>query len=147
MRGALQAEETAEIPLAWLDITLEDSSHLYVVNNAEELTRNGNVHLPYDFGITPPDEIKEQIPIVELRIANADQIILQSLVIQGDPIPLTLALALASTPDTDEISVDLKISAVTWTDQEIGGELTLDDAMLENYPGWNVTPGNHPSAT
>ena len=143
MRGALLAEATAEIPLAWLDITLEGGTHLYVVSNDEALTRNGNLHLAYQFGITLPDEIAEQVPIVELRIANADQIILAQLVDIEDPIPIVLALALESSPDTDEISIPMQISSVSWTDTDIVAELTIDDDMIENYPGWSVTPGNH----
>jgi len=143
MRGALIAEATAEIPLAWLDITLEGGTHLYVVGNDEALTRNGNVHLPYQFEITLPDEVPEQVPIVELRIANADQIILAQLVDLVEPIPIIMAMALASTPNTDEIAIPMEISSSSWTDSEIVAELLVDDDMLENYPGWNVTPGNH----
>lgn len=144
---AVQAQETGEVMLVFLELELSPTFTLRVVNNWEEVTRGGNVYYPYRFEIGIPDEVDEGIPTVPLRIDNISSEILTSIMTLDAPIPVTMNVCLASSPNVVEAGpFSLKIIDVKWNDQDIEAELTFDDVMLEVYPGYRVTPSSHPAA-
>jgi len=144
---AMLAEETGEVMLIFLDLVIDGSTTLYVVNNWEAVTRGGNSYLPYRFTIGLPNEVDEGLPSVPFQIDNVDVILIESLLTLTAPIDVEMNAALASSPNTSEAGpFNLKAGDFRWTDKHITAELTFDDVMLESYPGYRVQPSNHPAA-
>lgn len=100
---AMLAQSTSEAFLCFLIIDHADlADPLYLVDNTADVTRNSEVHTAFPFKISLPEDSEEGISSVTLTIATVDQQIQEIIRSLSTPFTVTLAVALASSPDTTE---------------------------------------------
>jgi len=144
MRTSLLVEETKEIPLMFLHFAMP-TSNLRLVRNTEPVVSGGNEYLAYSgLQVTIPHETDQQLPVVEMSVPNADQVILQELGTLAATVPTTLFMALASDPEDIQLSYLLELHAVEWDEEKISTDLVYGDIVIFNFPGWTSTPNNNP---
>jgi len=145
-RAAMFSEATSELMLYFLELVIPGGT-LRFVNDWVNHVRGGDTYIGYQFTITLPDEVKEGIPIVMLRISNVIPDILGVILTLTDPVPVTLNAALSSSPNTTEAGpFSFNITNVDWDHEYVTAQLTYDDIMLESFPGFRVTPRTHPAS-
>ena len=132
------AQETAEVWLVFLTLThagLEEPVRL--VANEEDITRGGVTYVGFPFEIVLPVDDGERLPGAQLRVANADRLIMDQIrntITQGAP-EVEIAVALATSPDLTEYGpLRLSLSNVSYDAFFITGTLGGEDALSRRYP-------------
>ena len=159
--AAMNASETEEVPLVFLEISHPDLDEtLRFVNNSEDITRLGSTYYAFPFGVEPPNQDPDQMSTATLTIGNVvpdddgdlDPGILQQwrkglgqLRALTGYITVSMALALAATPDETEMDFGkLTIDSITGDAMTLKAQLSLDSVYNEPYPGDVMSPGLFP---
>jgi len=142
---SLLGEHTQEVFLITLRISGTGFAPLYLVNNLESITVEGQVYIPFPFSIVLPNESKDKPPRATLRIDNLSQEIIEKLrSLQGRP-TFELAVRLASTPDVIEVGpITLDSSAADWNDTWVDLTLTSKNLLNEPWPSKTFSPISYP---
>lgn len=114
---------------------------VYLVNNNENITANGNVYLAFPFKATLPNDDGETQREVKLVIDNTSLELIEQIRTPTTPIDCKVQMVLASNPSVVEIEYeDLKIKDVTYTKQNISATLYLDDFLNTELTSEKYTP-------
>ena len=121
------------------------NSSLHFVNNTENITSNGIVHLAYPFEFQPPKS-GETDGGATIKISNIDRRIAGAVRQISSPIVVTIQAILASNPDMIEQEWDsFHLGHVSWDQLNMTGHLTglNDDDELVNKHTFNprIAPG------
>lgn len=146
--AAAASEEQSDPILLFVELDLGGAGFIRIVNNWEAVTRDGNEHSPYHFEISLPDETTDaEVPSIGLRIDNIDQIIIAGIQLLTDPIPVTLGVALFSSPDTTEAGpFDFLIQSIEWDAETITAQMTYETLMVRAFPHKRFIPIDFPGA-
>ncbi|MCK5603039.1 DUF1833 family protein [Candidatus Pacearchaeota archaeon] len=141
----LLSENTDEVYLIALKITGTGFSPLYLVNNLENVTMSGELHLAFPFTVILPNESKDKSPKASIRIDNLSQTIIERIrSIQGRP-TFELSIRLASSPDTVEVGpITLDSSGADWDDTWISLLLVSKNLLNEPWPYRAFSPIQFP---
>lgn len=144
MRSAL-AQETNEVWVALLKITHPSISNIYLCDNTEAVTSNGQAYAAFPFSFTIPTDEQDQEPTVKLTISNVDRTLVDDIrAIQGGPV-LWLSLVMRRTPNVVEYGpVRLKATAVTYTAEALQMTLGIDRLTGEPIPFLTFSPEYFP---
>lgn len=148
IRAAALASRTNEVTLAFLDIEHDDLlAAIRVVNNPVAVTRGGNAYAPVDFKIVLPVDKDGEIGNASLIVDAVDRSIIIALRSVVTPVSVTVAIALASAPDTTEVEYGTFLwRPITWNKLVASGDLTYDDRLSVLVPADCVTPDNVPGS-
>jgi hypothetical protein len=119
---------------------------LYLVNNTEEVTSNGNVFLPFPLALTLPVDDGESLRKVQLEFDNVSRELVDEIRSVTDTnINVTIQLVLASDPDTVEVELsELSIKNVNYDASRIQATLFLDDFLNTELTSEKYAPTNFP---
>lgn len=142
---ALFDENTDEIFLVTLVISGEGFAPLYLVNNLENITAEGQEYLAFPFSIVLPNESKDKPPKASIRIDNLSQKIIEKIrSIQGRP-TFEMTIRMASTPDEIEVGpITLDSSTADWDDMWIDLSLASKNLLNEPWPSRTFSPIKFP---
>ena len=144
--SAILAQDTAEVFLACVTITLGDAEPMRIVNNTESVMRLAGEFVPYPFAPEFPEDTGSPAGGVALRIDNIDREVTR-LVRAYDGIPLaTLELITASEPDAVIIG-PCEFSVLGSEYDEMAITLSLgheEDFLNQRVPAQTYSPSNSP---
>lgn len=141
---AVFAQQTGEVPIVLVTIEHADlPAPVRVVNYDENVVSNGETFVAYPFKLTLPTDPEQGPPRATVQIDNVHRDIVASIRNASGGAPtVTLAVALASSPDTIEASFSgFDLKNITYDALTIEGELTLDSLGGEPYPAGRFRPG------
>lgn len=116
-----------------------------MVHNDVDITIGDDTYLAYPFIISLPPDRDDELPEVTLRIDNVDQLIIDQLQQTTTPPTVSLAIRVASQPETIEAGpFDFSLRDVTANVIEIIGTLGYEAILEEPYPGLYFTPKDFP---
>jgi hypothetical protein len=143
--AAVFAQQTDKVPVAFVTIDHATLSQPIRVNTSgQDIVRGGNNYQAFPFELTLPGEA-ENMPAAKLRIDNTDRRIIQAVRGITSPASVTMALALADSPDTTEAEFDsFSLSNVTYDMGMVEGDVTVEDFTSEPFPSGSMTPANFP---
>lgn len=146
IRAAALAARTTEVTLAFLDIAHADlAATLRLVNNMVAVTKGGNSYSPCAFSIVLPTDRDGEDGTAQLVVDAVDLSIITAIRTIETPAAITVTIALASAPDTTEVSYGTFLwRPVSWTKSAVSGELAYDDVLDILLPGDCFTPVNVP---
>ena len=144
--GAMNAQQTGEIPLYILEIVHADITTLRFVNNSADVVSNGETYIAWPFQVAiPPVDAEDQVPKVQLSIDNVDQSIVETVRSITSPPTIRIAIILLSDPDTIEAGwYELSLKDVTYDVMTVSGELGYEDIQDEPYPADTFNPQEWP---
>jgi hypothetical protein len=118
---------------------------LRVVSNTENIISRGQLFSATFFEITMPTDNGETLPTVELKIANVDGLLIQTIRGFANPPQMKLELVLSTTPDIVERSVDwLVLKSVDYNALTISGRLTVESVLSQRFPAYDFCPPYYP---
>jgi hypothetical protein len=138
----------------WLFLVNIDHSSfddpIRLCNNEETVISNNDIYLPIGIQVSLPDESADEMPKVNMRIADVDKTILTKLrgvPIQNSPRPVvTIRLVMAITPDSPEAG-PYRFELEQHTRDKEGLTLTLgvENILRRAFPGKDVLPQAFPN--
>lgn len=146
-KTAAAGQSTSEVLLHVLEISHEDISTIRLVNNTENITRNGNTFYKSNFEANIPDEKSGEIPQVIIKMENVDLVISTALetMDKGKDCTISLALILASDPDTTQRGpYVLYLKHVDADALWAVGRATFNDIMNDRFPKDARDPNKFP---
>jgi hypothetical protein len=140
------SRETDQVYLQLLTITAEDlETPIRVTNDTLPVSSRGQEFVVFPFDFVLPEAGTEQLPEVQLNIANADPRILNSLRPLASAPELLLEIVLAETPDVVEMSIPgLRLEVANYTADSISGALTAGHQLQRVYPGYRFSKAMFP---
>lgn len=149
MRTMTNAQETGEVLLALVSIEHDSiiGGPLRFVQDLQDLTSNGNTYTAFPFEVQLPPESDDAPAKVLLKIDTIDRQIAQTIrsISPASPPTVTVALVVASQPDTVEISMsEMTLRNVSGDAFTITGELFMDEDDLLPFPEGIFSPGSFP---
>ncbi len=135
---------------------LVDISHdsfddtIRLCNNEETVTSNNDLYLPTGIQVSLPDESADEMPSVNMLIADVDKTILTKLrgvPIQNSPRPVvTIRLVMAITPDSPEAGpFRFELEQHTRSKEGLVFKLGVENILRKAFPGLNVLPQFYPN--
>lgn len=122
------------------------SEIIYLVNNTESVTSNGNVFEPFPVRLTLPVDDGESIRKVTIELDNVSQELIEEIRSVTDTnIDVTIELVLASDPDVVELDITgLSIKSVDYDATAIRASLYLDDFLNTEITSEKYNTTNFP---
>lgn len=141
--NAVNAEYTEESFFYLLTITGTES--IYLVNNNEPLTSNGQEFTPYPFSIILQNDSDDKVPTLKLVIDNTDLALIELIRALEEAPTFKIELVLGSTPDTIEKTIDfLKMKTVSYDKSSIQADLVSDTILFRSFPKGKYNPIQFP---
>ena len=137
--SAMFAPQTDEVYLFLAAIEYSGGT-LYIVNNSENVTSNGQEYTAYPFEVRPPDEGGSGSSRARMTVCNVDRELVPFIRTQKGLPTLTLSVILASDPDSIQwgpmtfLGTDISYNADTVTIQ-----WDTDRFAREPYPGDRIS--------
>lgn len=125
-KSTLAKTSAQEAPLVLLEINHADlTSPVYVVNDTQDLTSNGNLYIACPFRCELPDEFDGQMPRARLAVDNVGRDLMYWLENSGGGAGSTVKFSqvMRSRPDVIEWSIVMSLYDITCTFMEVSGEL------------------------
>lgn len=137
--------QTSEAYIVLLTIDHEEMDEpFYVTSNGVEVISNGVLFYPYPFTITLPDDTERPFSQGRLTIDTVSQTMVAARWF-NTPVTITIQIVLASDPDTVEIEFpDFELTDLTYDDQTISGNLSIESFVEEPFPGDAFIPSYFP---
>ena len=147
LKAAIYAPETNEEFIVLLTLSHTDLSVPIRVNSSgAEIISRSNTFLAFPFSITLPDDVDGQPPRAKLTIDNIDRIIVQTIRTISSAPSVLVEIVRESAPDTVEASFpDFKMTGVSYNQNTVEGELTVEEFMGEPYPARVFSPADFPA--
>jgi len=145
--AAARAPETGECPLLLLTLSHPSFAEpVRVCNNGVSITSRGHVFAGYPFQAVVGSESPDAPPQATLTIDNVDRSIVQAVrSVSGEPITVTVELALAATPDLIEAGpFEFAIRSAEYDALVVTGSLRYEDILNEPFPADEYDPTNFP---
>lgn len=139
---AVQEQDISEVFLTAIDITHPDMQEaLHVINNTEDIVRNGHTYVALPFSITLPDEIAEEMPRADLSMSNfpdedGDTPISDAIEELAESPVFELSVFSAARPDVTEFGpMAMELEEASYDVSNVTGVLVLDPHMMrEPHP-------------
>ena len=135
---AIQSAQALETPNAWLmlmTIVPAVGDTMYIVNNTEAITSNGQEYIAYPFAPVLSTDDGEKLPEVSIVIDNVHRDLVEAIRTLLDPPTVTIQLVLSEYPDDVEMTIsDLVLRNVTYDQFTIQGKLYTDDLLSSRHP-------------
>lgn len=140
------SQETDKVYLVILKIDHANlSSPIYVVNNTENVTSNGDEYIAFPFKIEMPGDTSEEVVKVRLSISNVDRSIVQAVRTCTSRPSVDLSVVLYDSPNTIEAGpFSFSLVGASWDELVVSGELSYEDILNEPYPGDRFSPAEYP---
>lgn len=144
------AQETDEVWLPLLELSHSAwSEDVFITNNGESVTSNGQVYQPFPFNITLPDEVKDGLPLMRWVADNTSLELmsqLRAVASQSGYIGARCAWIRAADPDTLEVPfLTMDLRAVEYNSSQISGELTVEPRLEGAFGIKKFTPETAPA--
>ena len=136
--------ETNQALLHLLTIT-SATDIIYLVNNNEPITSNGQVYDPYPFALTlPMSDGERQVELI-LQIDNVDQTLTHAIRELLTPPIIKLEMVLSGSPDTVERTIDfLRADFISYDSMSVQFRLRPENIMGRKFPASKYTPARYP---
>lgn len=136
------SQETDQVYLALLRLDHADLvSPIYVVNNTEDITSNGDLYTAFPFRIEFPTDSGDELVHVVLSIDNVDRSIVEAIRTCTSRPSVELEIVLAASPNTIEAGPFIfSLIGAEYNQFVVSGELSYEDILNEPYPGDRFTP-------
>lgn len=133
-RRALFASETSACFLALLEFTSDELTEpIYVVNNYENITHNGQVYTAVGFSFTLPTEEDGTVSNASLSLDNVDRSFTAAIRTIRQPLNVRAKVIEASNPDDIEIGpFDFQLRDVSYNSTTITGTLYYLNYVTKN---------------
>ena len=145
-RRAVFAQQTGEILLSLA--TIEHAAlaaPIRIVDNRTNITSRGNVYTACGFGLLPPQETAERLPVTSMWVDNIDRAYTEGMRGVTTPATVTLEIILASDPDTVEAGPFVfRVERLVFDAKTITGRLAFEDFLNEMVPAGRITPADFP---
>lgn len=129
-KSTLGRTSAAEAPLILLTINHAAlGSPVYIVNDTQDVTSNGHLHIACPFRCDLPDDFEGQMPRARLAVDNVSRDLMYWIETSGggQGSTVTFAQIMRSRPDTVEWSITMNLYNVTANFQEVSAELGFDN--------------------
>lgn len=147
-RQAVYAQETAQAFVVLLEITHSDlAPPIRVCSGGQNIASGpgGNPFVFYPFELNLPDETTESVPAATITIDNVDRQIIASLRTLASPPTVRIMVVLSSTPSVVEADFPVfKFIEITYDALTITGTISIEDFLLEPFPGDSFVPSLFP---
>jgi len=156
MRGAMNAQETGEVPVFLLRIThaLLDAPILISTDPTQRLsdsplvygTRSrGEDYMFLPMGYAMPDETDGGVPAMRLTIENVGLELIALLRSTSTPAQVGMELVLASAPDMPEITLpQFELVGADYDAEQVILTLALNGLATEPFPFGSFSPATFP---
>lgn len=139
------AQQSADPYLLLVTVSHSSFTTLYLVNNTESITSNGNVFEPFPMEITLSPDDGQSARTTQISFDNVSLELIEELRSVITPIDVRIQAVLASDPDTVEIEFgELKMVNISYDQKTIRGNLILDDFLRTELTSEKYTPSNYP---
>lgn len=143
--GELYAQNSTDPLLMLVTLSHSSFSDIYLANNTEDITSNGNVHLAFPMEIILPADDGVATRKAQIQFDNVSLELIDEIRTVTDPIQVNIKIVLASNPDNIEIEYDeFKIQNVSYDARTIRADLYLDDFLNTEVSSERYTPTLYP---
>lgn len=135
-------KQHTDIALIILLDVVADTGTVYVTNNSEEVTWDGQVYAPVAFRFTLPDQRDDAPGSARLEIDNTSMILVQQ-VLENDEIDMRVRVVTNVAIDSGggaDIDETFKVENVEWNAMSIKAELVDDEYLFDRFPSGQFTP-------
>ena len=138
--------QESNLPLVLLEIDHADLANpIYLVNNKENVTSNGEEYTAYPFEIFMPDSKEDAPPTAKIRIDNVSRELGQTIREITSPPTVTIRVVRQETPDVVEAEfTGMKLRHIPYDALSIEGNLEFEDLTREPFPAYSFSPANYP---
>lgn len=138
--------QSSNLPLVLLEIAHADlATSIFVVNNKENITSEGEEYTAFPFEIFLPDSKEDAPPRAKLRIDNVSREIGQAIRTIASPADVSIRVVRMDTPNTVEVEfVGMTLTNVSYDALSVEGDLEFEDLTREPYPAHTFNPANYP---
>lgn len=146
-KAAAFAPETSEAFLMLVTISHDDlASDICLSSDAVDTTSNGVTYSGgFPFSVTIPDDRDDGPPQAQLSIDNIDRAITEAIRSVATRVSVTLAVVLASDPDTVEAEFDgFELTNITYDKLKVTGTLALAEFDEDAWPAKIYNPQEFP---
>jgi hypothetical protein len=145
-RQAVYAQETAQAFIVLIEITHATLSvPIRICSGGQNITSNTHEFIFYPFELNLPDESTESVPTATLTVDNVDRQIIAALRALDSPPAVRIMVVLSSTPNTVEADFPVfKFTEITYDALTITGTISIEDFLLEPFPGDSFVPSLFP---
>lgn len=140
--ASMAAQETDEVWLMLLELSGSTmASPIYLVNNTENITHQGNVYVAAHFEIGLLQQSDTELPRVTVRIPNVDLQIIGELRALGESPDVLLTVIIASEPDIAQYGpITMGFRDANYDEVMIEGNLATDNLLAEPCSSYSMTP-------
>jgi len=126
-------------------LTHTSFSDIYLVNNIDNVTSDGNVHQAFPMRVTLPVDDGETQREVALEFDNVALELIDEIRSVSDFIDVRIQMVLASDPDVIEIEIgEMKIRNIQYDQNTISAKLFIDDFLNIELTSEKYLPTNFP---
>lgn len=145
---AMLAQTTDQVVLTSIKVEHTDLEEtLYLVNNTQDIVRNGIIYKAFPFQPRLPADTEEENPRARLVIDAVDRSIIEALrSVTADQPTITMEVFLASSPDTTEVGPFVfQCIGATYNEQAVIVDLAYESSFLdEPFTKDSFTPQTAP---
>jgi hypothetical protein len=121
------------------------SETIYVVNNSENITSNGQEYTAFPFSLTLPIDDNETVRSVSITFDNTSLELINEFRTATQEIDVTMKMILASRPDEIQYEIgELKLKGIEYNNKTIRASLVMDDFLSVGLTSEKYTPTNYP---
>jgi len=150
VKAAANARETGIILLQAIDIALPNGTTLYVVNNPEDISINGQTYTAVGFQFDMPEETEDGFSTARATIDNVDQWLTPHIRSLAGPVNVTVRVVSESDLEADPpefdnvefVSRPIRLRDATYNASVLRGVLSYNDTAKRAWPHYGFTP-NH----
>jgi len=146
-QASVNANQTGEEWILLLTLNHADfGAPIRYARRATSFTSNGNVFSPFFFDLSLPDQTPDTLPRWNVTIGNVDQAALAELRALATAPDIQIDVVRASAPNTIEMTTggDYKIKSISYGQEGIVAEISMEDLIGEGFPGGRILPSNFP---
>lgn len=146
MIAAINMQETGEVFLPLVRLSHADwPADERIARNNEDVTHNGEVYEARSFEITLPDQDADGIPVLQWRIEAVSLELVQLLRSAPSEVDAFVFYVMASSPDIVELAYELKINTSEYDDSSVGGPMSIEPILDEQFGYMTMTPSTTPA--
>lgn len=156
LRGAMNAEETSQVPIILLTIDHDDLAEPFYLSS-DPTTRldgdapsygtvsRGETYLFVPFSLVLPDDKTDAPPAAQISIDNVDRALIPILRSTSTPARVTIEVVLASAPNVVEMAfAEMDLVAADYNADSITITLQQNALQTEPFPADVISPSNFP---
>lgn len=146
--AAMNSETTDKAFFVLLKVTHSLFDTVYLVNNTENVTSNGNEYLAFPFSIVLPSDSEDLQPVIKVNVVNTTRELVSEIrLLAGNRERVKVTVSVIDYDDPDTVLAEwanFEMINVEYDAQSMTFDLVIDLLVTEPFPGDSFAPSTFP---